>query len=358
MADALLFSPITLAGTTFPTRLWVSPMCQYSAEDGLPGTWHLVHYGSFATGGASLVMTEATAVVPEGRISPRCTGLWSDAHRDAWRPILDFVHAQGARMGVQLGHAGRKASTQVPWEGRTTVPAAEGGWETVAPSALAFGDFAVPRALDADKLPALVDAWAAAARRAVEAGFDAVELHFAHGYLVHQFLSPLSNERDDAYGGDDERRARLAVEIATAVRAAVGPDLPVLARVSATDWVPGGWDLDRTVALARRLGDAGVDLIDVSSGGLDDRQDIAGIGPGYQVPFARAVREGAGIPVAAVGILVDGPQMEEVLTSGAADAVFVAREFLRDPHLPHRAAHELGAAVPWVPQYERAAYRR
>ncbi|KAB1657773.1 NADH:flavin oxidoreductase/NADH oxidase [Pseudoclavibacter chungangensis] len=358
MTATHLFTPFDLRGTTFRHRLWVSPMCQYSAVDGVPGAWHLVHYGSFATGGAALVVTEKTAVVPEGRISPACTGIWSDAQREAWRPIVAFAHEQGARIGIQLGHAGRKASTEVPWRGRGSVPIDDGGWPTVAPSPLAFDGLAAPRALGEDELPALVAAWRAAAGRAVDAGFDVVELHFAHGYLVHQFLSPLSNVREDGYGGDAAGRARLAIEIARAVRDEIGPSVPLFARVSATDWVPGGLDVDDTVRIASWLREAGVDLVDVSGGGLDPRQRIPELAPGYQVPLARAVRDGADVPVTAVGLLTTGAQMEEVLASGAADAVFVGREHLRDPHLPQRVAHELGDSVPWVPQYERAAYRQ
>jgi 2,4-dienoyl-CoA reductase-like NADH-dependent reductase (Old Yellow Enzyme family) len=334
-------------------------MCQYSAQDGVPNDWHLVHLGSFATGGAGLVIAEASAVVPEGRISPQDAGLWNDEQRDAWARITAFVRSQGAVPGIQLAHAGRKASTWRPWEReRGSVPLEHGGWDTVAPSALAFDGLAEPRALERDELASIVAAFAAAARRAVEAGFEVIEVHAAHGYLLHQFLSPLSNARDDDYGGSLENRSRLTLDVVKAVRAEVGDRMPLLVRVSATDWVDGGWDLDQTATLAGWLREAGADLIDVSSGGLDPRQRIA-LGPGYQVPFAAHVRRAAGVPVAAVGLITEPAQAEELVASGQADAVLLGRQLLREPHFALRAAHELGAeADHWPPQYLRARYGR
>ncbi|NMO88194.1 NADH:flavin oxidoreductase/NADH oxidase [Actinomycetospora sp. TBRC 11914] len=351
-----LFTPITLRGTTVRNRIWVAPMCQYSATDGLPDDWHLVHLGQFAAGGAGLVMTEASAVVPEGRISPQDAGIWNDEQVAAWRRIVDFLHARGATAAMQLAHAGRKASTIRPWEGSGPVTADDGGWTPVAPSAEAFADYTEPHALSLDEIAALPGAFAAGARRALTAGFDVVELHFAHGYLVHQFLSPLSNHRDDAYGGSFDHRIRLAVEIVEAVRAEVGDDVPVLARISATDWSDGGWTADDSVALARALAQAGADLVDTSTGGNVPHADIP-VGPGYQVPFAERIRREADVPTGAVGLITDPAQAEKVLATGQADVVLLARAFLRDPHWPMRAAHELGVAdqVTWPDQYARAA---
>jgi len=334
-------------------------MCQYSVEahDGVPTDWHLVHLGSFARGGAGLVMAEATGVVPEGRITPGDTGLWNDVQRDAWARIVTFIHSQGALAGVQLAHAGRKASTHVPWEGDGSVEADAGGWETVAPSAIAFPGYATPRELTAAEIEALPGAWAAAATRAISAGFDLVEIHSAHGYLLHEFLSPLSNERTDQWGGSLENRARLLLDVVRAVRAAVGPDTPVFVRLSATDWSePAGWTLEDTVTVSRWATEAGADLMDVSSGGL-----IPGVriptGPGYQVPFAHAVRSQADAVVASVGQITSGVQAEQIIATGEADAVLVAREFLRDPHLPLRAAHDLGVELDyWPNQYLRGRW--
>jgi 2,4-dienoyl-CoA reductase-like NADH-dependent reductase (Old Yellow Enzyme family) len=336
-----------------PNRVWVSPMCQYSSTDGLPDDWHLVHLGQFASGGAGLVFTEASAVTPEGRISPQDAGIWNDEQARAWRRITDFLHARGAKAGMQLAHAGRKASALRPWEGNGTVSVDDGGWQAVAPSEIAFGDFATPRALTEAEVAELPGQFAAAARRAVDAGFDTVELHFAHGYLVHQFLSPLANNRTDRYGGDFTGRTRIALEIAEAVRAEVG-DLPVLARISATDWAEeGGWDADQSVQLAKLLGERGIDLIDVSSGGILARPSIP-VGPGYQVPFAARVRSEAGIPTGAVGMITEPEQAEDIVADGHADVVFLARALLRDPHWALRAANALGHDIRWPDQYARA----
>lgn len=353
-----LFDPITLRATTVRNRLWVSPMCQYSCldRDGIPTDWHLVHLGSLARGGAGVVIAEATAVVPEGRISPEDTGLWSDAQEAAWARVAAFVRGQGALPGIQLAHAGRKASTFSPWgdERVGSVPLGEGGWQTVAPSELAFDGYAAPRALEPTELPLLVEAFADAARRAVRAGFGLVELHAAHGYLLHQFLSPLSNLRDDAYGGALENRARLLLEVVRAVRAAVGDELPLLVRFSASDWADGGWDAEQTAAVAGWAQEAGADFFDISSGGLVAHQAITP-GPGYQVPFAERVGDDADVPVSAVGLITDPAQADDIIRSGRADAVMLGREFLRDPHFPLRAAHELGVELDyWPPQYLRA----
>ncbi|TPW94940.1 NADH:flavin oxidoreductase/NADH oxidase [Schumannella luteola] len=342
-------------------RLWVAPMCQYSCldRDGVPTDWHLVHLGALARGGAGLVIAEATAVVPEGRISPEDTGIWSDEQEAAWARIAEFIRGQGAVAGIQLAHAGRKASTFSPWGDARhgSVPSDEGGWPTVAPSAVAFEGYAVPRALDADELPGLVRAFADAAVRAVRAGFGLVEIHAAHGYLLHQFLSPLSNHRTDAYGGPLENRARLLLEIVRAVRAAVGEELPVLVRFSATDWADDGWDPEQTATVAAWARDAGADLFDISSGGLVAHQAIR-LGPGYQVPFAEHIGDGAEVPVSAVGLITTPAQADAVVREGRADAVMLGRELLRDPHFPLRAAHELGVDLDyWPPQYLRAKPR-
>lgn len=348
-----LFSPLKLRGLTLANRVWVSPMCQYSSVEGRPSDWHLVHLGSFARGGAGLVMTEATAVSPEGRISPADAGIWSDQQAADYRRITDFVHNQGSAAGIQLAHAGRKASTDIPWQGRGYVPPERGGWVTVGASALGYGDWPAPRALGEEGIGQVIVDFVAAARRADEAGFDVVEIHAAHGYLLHQFLSPLTNVRTDAYGGDLDGRSRLLLEVAEAVRAAWPEHKPLLVRLSATDWAPGGWEVEDTVKVADALRQTGVDLIDVSSGGNVPEQQIT-VGPGYQVPFARAVREQAGIATAAVGQLSEPVQAEQVLVEGSADAVFLARALLRDPHWTQRAAAELGDPIPAPTQYGRA----
>jgi 2,4-dienoyl-CoA reductase-like NADH-dependent reductase (Old Yellow Enzyme family) len=353
---AQLFTPLTLRGTTVPNRVWVSPMCQYSSVDGLPNDWHLVHLGARATGGAGLVMTEAAAVSPEGRISPKDAGIWNDEQAEAWARVASFLSAQGAVPAVQLAHAGRKASTQVPWEGRGSVDPADGGWQSVAPSPIGYADWRTPKELSEQGIADVVRSFADAARRADGAGFLVAEVHAAHGYLLHQFLSPLSNQRADGYGGDLEGRVRIVLEVVDAVRAVWPAAKPLLLRVSATDWADGGWDLEQTVELARLLVGHGVDLIDVSSGGLVPEQKIV-LGPGYQVPFARAVREGSGLPTGAVGLITEPAQAEQVLAEGSADAVLLARALLRDPSWPLRAANELGVQVRWPVQYERAARR-
>ena len=349
-----LFSPLTLRGLTARNRLWVAPMCQYSAADGIPQEWHHTHLAQFASGGAGIVIAEATAVSPEARISPEDTGLWNDAQRDAWAPIAAAIRARGALAGVQLAHAGRKASTWSPFSGhRGSVPRDAGGWATVAPSAIAFDGFDEPIAMDAAAIDAVVDDFAAAARRALAAGFQVIEIHAAHGYLLHQFLSPLSNLRDDEYGGSLQGRARLLLRIVDAVRDAA-PDAPLFVRFSASDWAAGGWDVEETTTVAGWAAEHGADFFDISSGGLVAHQNIVA-GPGYQVGFASAVRHGAGVPVSAVGLITDAAQAEQLLADGDADAVMAGREWLRDPHFALRAASELGEHLDyWPKQYLRA----
>ncbi|MDE3154129.1 MAG: NADH:flavin oxidoreductase/NADH oxidase [Acidobacteriota bacterium] len=351
---SMLWSPVTLRGLEFRNRIFVSPMCQYSSDDGMPTDWHLVHLGSRAVGGAGLVMVEATAVSPEGRISPWDSGLWSDRHADAFRPITAFIRAQGARAGIQLGHAGRKASVDVPWRGGGPVGDEAGGWLPVAPSAQPFSPQSrTPRALSTADLATLVDQFVAATRRAEAAGFELVELHMAHGYLLHEFLSPIANHRQDEYGGSLEARARFPLEVARAVRRAWPDDRPLLVRISATDWIEGGWDLPQSIQFARWLKEAGVDLVDCSTAGIAPGAAIP-LGPGYQVPFAAAVRREAQVPTGAVGLITEPAQAERIVAGGEADVVLLARELLRDPYWPLHAARALGDDVPWPPQYERA----
>ena len=357
---SLLFQPLTLRQLTLPNRIVVSPMCQYSAaEDGLATDWHLVHLGSRAVGGAGLVIFEATAVLPEGRISPHDLGIWSDAHIEPLRRITAFVESQGALAGIQLAHAGRKASTWQPWLGKHgSVPAREGGWLPVGPSPLAFDpQHAVPAELDEAGIAEVVRAFVEGAERARAAGFKVAEVHAAHGYLLHQFLSPLSNRREDDYGGSFENRIRLLLQVSEAVRRVWPAELPLLVRLSATDWVEDGWNPDETVELASRLKALGVDLIDVSSGGTSANAEIP-IGPGYQTRFAERIRREAGIATGAVGLITEAVQAEHVLRTGQADLILLARELLRDPYWPLHAAGYLGdASVPWPAQYVRAAQR-
>jgi 2,4-dienoyl-CoA reductase-like NADH-dependent reductase (Old Yellow Enzyme family) len=358
-AGTSLFDPIELRGVRVRNRVWVSPMCQYTVDerDGVPTDWHLVHLGSFARGGAGLVFAEASGVTPDGRISPHDTGIWSDEQVAGWRRVTEFAHSQGAVIGLQLAHAGRKASIYPEWGSgarKGTLPEAEGGWQTVSASALAFGDYAAPRALTVEEIADVVAAFVDGARRALEAGFDLVEIHAAHGYLIHQFLSPLSNVRDDSYGGSLENRARLLLEIVRGVRAEVGDDVPVFVRFSATDYVDGGWDEHQTATVAGWARDAGADLFDISSGGLVTGVHIPS-GPGYQVPLAESVAAGAQVRVSAVGRITEPRQAAEVVASGQADAVMLGREMLRDPHFALRAATELGVELDyWPPQYLRA----
>jgi len=357
MAPVPLFDPLTLRGITFRNRIFVSPMCEYSAEAGLPNDWHVVHLGSRAVGGAGLVLTEATAVCPEGRISPADTGLWNDAQAGAFRRITRFNRSQGAVPGVQLAHAGRKASTKVPWLGRGAVGADEGPWQTVAPSAIAFADdYPMPRALTLSGIDDVIGQWVAAAGLALEAEFDVIELHMAHGYLAHEFLSPLSNHRTDEYGGSLENRMRFPLRMAAAVRAVWPERLPLFVRISATDWIEGGWDIEQSVRLSEALRDIGVDLIDCSSGGNVAKAKIP-VGPGYQVPFAERIRGEARIATGAVGLITEPVQANDIVASGQADAVIMARELLRDPYWPLHAARTLGVDVAWPNPYLRAKPR-
>jgi len=353
---APLFSRFQLRSVEFSNRIGVSPMCQYSSHDGFANDWHRVHLGSRAQGGAGLVMLEAAAVTPEGRISPGDLGIWKDEHIPGLRRIAEFVHSQGARTGMQLAHAGRKASTATPFAGHGLVLPADGGWQPVAPSAIAFAptDYAVPAALDPAGIAAVVEAFRNAARRALEAGFDFVEIHAAHGYLLHEFLSPLSNLRTDDYGGSFENRTRLLLEVVDAVRSVWPERLPLFVRISATDWAEGGWNPDESVALARLLRDHGVDLVDCSSGGnvADAKIPLA---PGYQVGFAARIRREAGIATAAVGLITEPAQANAIVADGEADFVFLARAELRDPFWPLHAAATLGETVSWPKQYLRAA---
>jgi 2,4-dienoyl-CoA reductase-like NADH-dependent reductase (Old Yellow Enzyme family) len=351
---AKLFSDFKLRELSFRNRIFVSPMCQYSSIDGMPNSWHLVHLGSRAVGGAALVMVEASGVSPEGRISPDDMGIWSEAQRDAFRPIAQFIREQGAVPGIQLAHAGRKASTSTPWQGGGPLPPDRGGWQPLAPSAISFTPaHAMPRELTKAEMDIVVRQFAESAQRARAAGFDVAEIHMAHGYLLHGFLSPLANVRTDEYGGSLENRARLPLAVARAVREVWPAHLPVFVRISASDWVDGGWDLEQSIQFARWLKPIGIDLIDCSSGGLvaDARIPAA---PGFQVPFAAAIRAQAGIATGAVGLITEAHQAEQIVATGQADVVLLAREFLRDPYWPLHAARQLNADVTWPKQYLRA----
>jgi 2,4-dienoyl-CoA reductase-like NADH-dependent reductase (Old Yellow Enzyme family) len=349
-----LFSPFRMREIELKNRIVVSPMCEYSAKDGHPQAWHLVHLGSRAIGGAGLVFTEASAVEEHGRISSADTGIYEDAHIESWRPIVEFIRSHGAVPGMQIAHAGRKASTAPPWTGGKPVAVQEGGWEPVAPSALAFDSgYAVPRALSVNEIGEIVGAFRKSAERALVAGFEVLEIHAARGYLLHQFLSPLSNARTDEYGGGYENRVRIVKQVVSALREVWPQRLPLFVRVSATDWKEGGWDLAQTIVLAQQLKPLGVDLIDVSSGGAAPGVKIP-LGPGYQTGFAEAIRKGAGIATGAVGMISEAVQAETILATEQADLVFLARELLRDPYWPRRAAKALDVKIKAPAQYERA----
>ncbi len=352
-----LFEPFTLKSITLRNRIGVSPMCEYSSNDGVANDWHLVHLGSRAVGGAGLVIAEATAVSPEGRISPGDAGLWADKHIEPLQRINRFIKQHGAVAGVQLAHAGRKAATAAPWDGGDHLADEAGGWTPVAPSAIAFGDGLdrVPHELTIAEIAQVRDDFVSATRRALDAGYEWIELHSAHGYLSHQFLSPVANRRTDSYGGSFENRIRFLLETTRAVRAVWPERLPLTARLSCTDWIEGGWDIEQSVELSRRLKAEGVDLIDCSTGGIAPNVKIP-VGPGYQVQFAEQVRREAGIATAAVGLITQPEQANEIVQSGKADLVLLAREFLRDPYWPAHAARALGhaAAVPAPKQYARA----
>lgn len=328
-------------------------MCQYSSKDGLPTEWHMVHLGSRAIGGAGLVLTEATAVVPEGRISPDDMGIWSNEHAEALKPITRFIKEHGSVAGIQLGHAGRKASTAAPWLGGKPVDENHRGWQTFGPSPVAFGDYPVPKELSKEDMRVLISSFTDAALRSLEAGFEVAELHMAHGYLLHQFMSPLSNKRDDEYGGNFENRIRFPLEVAEAVREVWPETYPLFVRISATDWADGGWDLDQSVELSKAFKKIGVDFVDCSSGGLVSYAKIPAR-PGYQVRFAQEIKRNADIATGAVGIITQPNQAEQILVTNQADAVLLAREFLRDPYWPLHAAKALGDDIKWPVQYQRA----
>jgi 2,4-dienoyl-CoA reductase-like NADH-dependent reductase (Old Yellow Enzyme family) len=350
-----LFDPLAIREVKFVNRVFVSPMCQYSSHDGYANDWHFVHLGSRAVGGAGLVLTEATAVLPEGRISPQDLGIWADEHIEMLSRIVRFIHEQGSVAGMQLAHAGRKASTHRPWEAPGAISESEGGWKVVAPSVIPFSDtYPMPQALTLDGIQEVIAAFAAAARRACQAGFRVVEIHAAHGYLIHEFLSPLSNRREDDYGGSFENRTRLCREVVAGVRSSWPKELPLFLRISATDWVDGAWDVDDSVKLARQLKPIGVDLIDCSSGGNVPHTEIP-VGPGYQVAFAERIRSEAEIMTGAVGMITSPVQAEHIIRTEQADAVIMAREFLRDPYWALRAAGELDQPIAWPVQYLRAA---
>jgi 2,4-dienoyl-CoA reductase-like NADH-dependent reductase (Old Yellow Enzyme family) len=354
---SILFSPFRLRDIEFKNRIFLSPMCQYSSEEGMPTDWHLVHLGSHAVGGVSMVMVEATGVSPEGRISPWDSGIWSERHVQAFKRITTFIEGQGVVPGIQLAHAGRKASTDVPWRGEKPLTKKEGGWQPLAPSPIPFGDtFPVPREMTKEDLKEVISQFAAAARRSLKAGFKVIEIHMAHGYLLHEFLSPISNQRTDEYGGSLQDRARLPLSVAKAVRESWPSDLPLLVRISCTDWVDGGWDLAQSVELSHWLKDIGVDLIDCSSGGLVPHAKIP-VGPGYQTPFAAEIRSKVAIATGTVGLITQPVQAEQILATGQADVVIIARELLRNPYWPLHAAKTLNVDVSWPPQYLRAKLR-
>ncbi len=354
---AHLFSPLKIKNIEFKNRVVVSPMCEYSSIDGFANDWHLVHLGGFAVGGASLVFTEATAVSPEGRISPGDLGIYKDEHIEKLKQITDFIHAHGAFAGIQLAHAGRKASHQIPWHGGKQTPSnAEGGWKTLAPSAIPFTEAEeAPAAIDKAGIEKVKADFKAATIRAIKAGFDVIEIHGAHGYLVHEFYSPLSNHRTDEYGGSFENRIRLLIGIVDSVKEVWPTENPLFVRISSTDWTEGGWNADDSVALAKVLKEKGVDLVDCSSGGNVATAKIP-LKPGYQVEFAEKIREEAGILTGAVGLITTPEQADEIIQTGEADMIFLAREMLRDPHFALRAAHVLGHEVKWPLQYERAKW--
>lgn len=351
---SILLSSLTIKDIRFKNRMVVSPMCQYSAVDGFANNWHLVHLGSRAVGGAGLIIQEATAVSPEGRISAADAGLYSDAHIEKWKEITDFIKQHGAVAGIQLAHAGRKASTAVPWKGGKQIKQTEGGWQTVAPSAIAFYDTdEAPLALDEAGIKKVIDDFKAATERAIKAGYQLIEIHAAHGYLINEFLSPLTNKREDQYGGSFENRIRLLLEIIEAVKSVWPSTLPLWVRISATDWAEGGWNEQDSIQLAHVLKTKGIDLVDCSTGGLVPHVKIP-VGAGYQVPFAAAIKKETGILTGAVGMITTAEQAESILQNGEADVIIMARQLLRDPYFALHAAHELGDDIEWPVQYGRA----
>ena len=347
-----LFDPLTIRGVEFNNRIWVSPMCQYMAKDGFVGQWHDVHLGSFATGGTGLIMVEATGVVPEGRISIGCPSIEDDAHAQAFKPMIDFAHGHDVKIGIQLAHAGRKAACALPWADHKMARVDEGGWQAVSSSAIAFDGYPEPRALTVPEIHQLTQDFVDAAVRSVKIGFDVIELHAAHGYLFHQFYSPLANKRTDEYGGEFANRIRFLLETVEAVRKAIPTGTPLFVRISATDWVDDGWNLIDSVELCAQLKALGVDLVDVSTGGNVHNAPIKAT-PGFQVPFATAIRAETGIMTTAVGLITEPEQADHIIQTGEADAVFMAREFLRNPRFPLHAAHTLGVAIKWPRPIER-----
>ena len=351
---SLLFSRLKIKDIELRNRIMVSPMCQYSSVDGFATDWHLVHLGSRAVGGAAIVMQEATSVSAEGRISPDDLGIYKDEHIEKLKQIVDFIHTQGAIAGIQLAHAGRKASHAGPWKGNKQIHSADGGWLTVAPSAIAFSENEeAPSALDKNGIKKVINDFSAATKRALQVGYKIIEVHAAHGYLINEFLSPLSNKRDDEYGGTFENRARLLFEIVDAIKKEWKSEYPLFVRISATDWVDGGWNIEDSVQLASLLKIRGVDLIDCSSGGVSPKQNIP-VAPGYQVPFAEQIKKETKILTAAVGLITNAHQAEEILANQQADVIVLAREFLRDPYFPLHAAFPLHEDISWPVQYERA----
>lgn len=349
-----LFSPLKIRGVEFKNRIFVSPMCQYSSVDGMPNDWHLVHLGSRAVGGAALVISEATAISPEGRITPDDFGIWDDKYISGFQKITDFIKSQNSVPAIQLAHAGRKASTYSPWKGSGAVTIAKGGWQTLAPSPIPFADdFPIPVGMTQTEIDNIISEFQNATVRSVKAGFEVIELHMAHGYLVHQFLSPLSNTRTDEYGGTFENRSRLAIEIARSVREVMPAEMPLFVRISATDWVEGGWDIVQSISLVKEFKKIGVDLIDCSSGG-NIKDAVIPAGPSYQIQFAEKIRKEANILTGGVGFITLPEQAEQIISGGQADAVLLARELLRDPYWPLHAAKQLKADIDWPKQYLRA----
>ncbi len=354
-----LFEPLVVRGLEIRNRIFMAPMCQYSCEnkDGVPGSWHLVHYGARATGGTGLIIVEATGVSPEARITPWCTGIWNDEQVNGWKAVNDFAHSQGAKTAIQLAHAGRKASTYRGWSGENSISTEDGGWQTISATDEAFTGYAAPRALALDEIPSLVAEWVSAAKRSIQAGFDAIEIHAAHGYLIHQFLSPITNTRTDEYGGSLENRARLLLEIVIGIRVAIGDDVPLLIRFSATDYREDGWNEAETAQVAKWAADEGADLFDISTGGLITGVQIPFAEPGYQVKFAEFVAEKVEEPVSAVGNIFDGKQAEEILQAGQVEVISIGRGMIRDPYWALRAAHDLGVSVDyWQNQDQRGKF--
>jgi 2,4-dienoyl-CoA reductase-like NADH-dependent reductase (Old Yellow Enzyme family) len=349
-----LFSTLKIRGVEFKNRIFVSPMCQYSSKDGMPNDWHLVHLGSRAVGGAGLIIAEATAVSPEGRITPEDNGIWNNEQVEAFKKITSFIKAQNSVPGIQIAHAGRKASTYSPWKGNGKITKDNGGWEPLAPSAIMYSDiYPVPKELSQKEIHEIIEEFKNAAKRSINAGFEVIELHMAHGYLIHEFLSPISNQRKDEYGGSLENRCRFAVQIAKSVRETIPESLPLFARISSTDWVEGGWDIEQSIYLVKLLKETGVDLIDCSSGGNVHSVKIPA-GPDYQVPFAEKIKKETDILTAAVGFIIEPEQAEEIIANNKADAVLLARELLRDPYWPLHAAKKLKIDIDWPKQYLRA----